>query len=344
MSNDSNMRANSNFDDLNLLSQNLNEDYNGTLYGELCFSRYAMDKILKLYCGLSNTFKIHALFEHGVIITDYVGGAFRAHECLPSIVSSKYRVDVLKKQKDYHGAFAIGPYIHYCDSLLEDNQFKEEKNRLGKNLLVFPSHSVDGNISKFDYESFLNNIKKYSDDFDSVRVCMYYKDVQLGRHEIYQKNGFEVVTAGHIFDYNFLPRLKSIIELSDMTMSNNVGTHLGYCIYLNKPHFIDLSQNVEYVKEKNDRESKLIDETTKQVINIMDTNDNVLLIKNLFSNFDKKINKDQYELVSYLWGFDEVKSPIELKSIFFEIDENFSWLKYYISGLKRLKNIAFEGR
>lgn len=50
------------------------------------------------------------------------------------------------------------------------------------------------------------------------------------------KKKYEVVTAGHYYDYNFLPRLRSIIETSDITMSNNLGSHLGQCIYLNK-HF-----------------------------------------------------------------------------------------------------------
>ena len=70
-----------------------------------------------------------------------------------------------------------------------------------------------------------------------------------------------VVTAGYIMDPLFLSRLKSIIQLSDLTMSNNVGTHLGYCIYLNKPHWIvrqkigNTSHNQKHLeRELNQRE------------------------------------------------------------------------------------------
>lgn len=337
-------RSDVKFTDLDVLSADLNVNNHENFNAELCFSRYAMDYVLKKYSKLPDGFKIHALLEHGVIITEYVGGAFRAHEYLPSIVSSKYRVGILEREKNFNGAFAIGPYIHYVDSLMDNDQFKMEKERLGKSLLVFPTHSIEGSISKFDYNGFSSEIKKYSDDFDSVRICMYYKDVQLGRHKFYQKEGFEVVTAGHFNDLNFLPRLRSIIELSDMTMSNDVGTHLGYCIYLKKSHFIDLNQNTKYIAEKDDRNSKLIMDNTKIAEDVKNKNDNVRSINNLFSVFDENITKDQYDLISYLWGFDEVKTPDELKNLFLKINEDFSWIKYYTSALSRLKTIMLNGR
>lgn len=332
------------FTDLDSLSRNIDEDYNGMLYAELCFSRYSMNRILKKYAGFPYSYKIHALIEHGVILTDYVGGAFRAHEYLPSIVSSKYRVDILKKEKNFNGAYAIGPFIHYVDSLLNSKEIKEEKERLGKTLLVFPSHSIDGNLSNFDYEKFCDNIKIYGADFDSVRICMYYKDIQLNRHEIYQKNGFEVVTAGHFNDYNFLSRLKSIIELSDMTMSNDIGTHLGYCIYLNKPHFLDLNQKIKYSAENDDKNSKLMINNINEFIKTQNKNSNFTKINELFSIYNTKITKDQYNIISYLWGFDEVKSPKELKKLILNINKDFSWIKYYLSGLTRMKNIIANGR
>ena len=341
--NGSNERKNLKFTDIETLSDNLDADYNEMLNAELCFTRYSMNHILKDYAGLSNDYKIHALLEHGVIINEYVGGAFRAHEYLPSIVSSKYRVGVLEKQSNFHGAYAIGPYIHYANSIMDKEQIKEEKERLGKSLLVFPSHSIEGSISKFDFEGFIDQIKTFAGDFDTVRVCLYYKDIQLKRHEFYQKNGFEVVTAGHLNDYYFLPRLKNIIELSDMTMSNNVSTHLGYCIYLNKPHFV-LDNDIKYVAEGKDRNSQLMIDNGEKALSDVNNNDNFLKIKQLFSNFDEKITKDQYDLIGYLWGFDEIKSPGELKKLFFNINENYSMLKYYFSGLIRLKDIILHGR
>lgn len=323
--------------DVEKLSADLPDTYTKEiLRGEIFLARYGMDRNLKEYAGLSLDSKIHVLFEHGIIYTDYVGGAFRIHEYLPSMVASQYRIDILKKQKGYKGAYAIGPYIHYADSLLSKEEVKAEKERLGRTLLVFPSHSIDCITAHFDYESFINKIKETSKDFDSVRICMYYQDINLKRHIPYQKEGFEVVTAGHFNDYNFLKRLKSIIEISDVTMANSIGTHLGYSIYLNKPHYLT-KQEINY-----DVTDKVNEKNTKEATAILDKNDNVAKITDLFSEYNENITKDQQKLIGYLWGFDEVKSPKEMKSLITQINSSYSNIKYYLSCIKRTRDLMIE--
>ena len=329
-------RRNLNFNNLENLSKEIDNEYNETFNGELCFTRYGMNHILRKYCGFDENYRIHALLEHGVILNEYVGGAFRVHEYLPSVVSSDYRVSVLKKEKNYKGAYAIGPYIHYSPFLLSDDKLKEEKERMGKTLLVFPTHSIEGLITEYDIEKFITHIKDLSSDYDTVRVCMYYKDITLGKHKEYQKNGFDVVTAGHFNDYYFLPRLKSIIELSDMTMSNSVGTHIGYCLYLNKPHYIFQSELVQKA-ELDDRNSKLMFDNGENLKK--HSQDNFKYLNGLFQDFQENITKEQLKSVGYLWGFENIKSPKELRELILQINENYSSIKYYLSGLQRLKDI-----
>lgn len=328
------------FTNVELLSRNIDAPYNENLKGELGFSRYRMDNLLKDYAGLSKDFTIHAFFEHSILFTDYCGGAFRAHEYLPSVVASNYRVSVLEKQENYNGAYAIGPYIHYAEPLLSKEQIKEEKERLGRNLLVFPSHSVDEASAKFDFNEFCSKIDKIAKDFDSVRMCLYYRDIQLKNHIPYLKKGFEVVTAGHLHDTNFLSRQKSIILTSDVTMANDIGTHLGYSIYLNKPHFL-LKQNIRYDFKSNDLPEA---RTISKAFEIKNKHENVKKIEELFSSYGDKISKEQYDLISYLWGFKEVKTNNELKKLLLDIEDNYSPIKYYFSGLKRLIKIIKEGR
>ena len=338
MTNESVRRKNLLFTDINNLSQEIKKPYNDFFVGEHGFSRYRMDYIFKNYAGLNENYKIHALLEHGIIFTDYVGGAFRNHEYLPSIVASNYRVNVLKKREDYLKAYAIGPFIHYADYLLDNDQLKLEKERLGHSLLVFPTHSIDGLVSSFDLQNFIGKINRISNDYDSVRICMYYKDVLLNKHIPYEKEGFEIVTAGHFNDYNFLPRLKSIIETSSMTVSNDISTHIGYCLYLNKPHFL-IQNNVKSWDERNSE--YIIQDTRKYQVEGINYYDEMAKV---FSEFDEKITSSQKDIVSYLWGFDEVKTSIELKDMFTEINENFSYLKYYFSGFIRFKNIVKGNR
>ena len=334
MENESEIRKNLDFTNIEELSQEISHSYNKDVFnGEIFFSRYGMDRNLKNYANFPLNNKIHALFEHGILITDYVGGAFRIHEYLPSIVASEYRVNVLKNQENFHGAYAIGPYIHYVDSLLSPEDLKVEKEKLGNTLLIFPSHSIEDVNCQFDYNKFIENINSVGKDYDTVRICMYYHDILLKKHIPYLNEGFEVVTAGHYNDYYFLSRLRSIIENSDMTMSNDFGTHVGYCIYLNKAHFIN-KLDVRYEKSRN----KILKKNTIEATEKLDGNDNISRINELFSQYDTNISKDQYNLVSYLWGFDEVKTPTELNRLFLDINNNYSPFKYYLSCCKRFKD------
>ena len=69
--------------------------------------------------------------------------------------------------------------------------------------------------------------------------------LKCGHTETYLEHGFECVTAGHIYDPFFLSRLKSIIDLATITTSNEIGTHIGYCIFMGKPHYF-YNSSVEY--------------------------------------------------------------------------------------------------
>lgn len=325
------------FTDVENLAKTIKDThFSEVLRGEIFLARYGMNRILKKYAGFPMDYKIHVLFEHGVIYTDYVIGGFRIHEYLPSMVASQYRINILKQQKGYKGAYAIGPYIHYANTLLTEEEIKAEKERLGRTLLVFPSHSIDTTTSKFNIEEFINKIKETSKDFDSVRICMYYQDVLLKRHITYQKEGFEVVTAGNYNDYYFMPRLKSIIKTSDITMANDTGTHLGYCIYLNKPHYL-FKQSITQ-EHANKFDGNLVNEA---MIKEKSSNNDANITK-LFSEYHENITKEQYELISYLWGFNEVKTHSELKELIIRINNNYSNIKYYLSCIKRAKDLLIE--
>ena len=215
---------------------------------------------------------------------------------------TKERIPILSKYKAR--VFPIGPVFYYSSSLLSNEQMKKERQLLGKNLLVFPSHSIPGINANFNARDFCQKIKEKSKDFETTRICLYWKDVQLGFEKIYKSYGFECVTAGHVLDPNFFPRLKSIIELSDFTMSNDAGSYVGYCIMLGKPHLIirqDLrftgySKGVSIVKNLH--------------------NDNIFQqILKTFSQTQNGISKEQKHLINKHWGIHQVKTKQELQKI-----------------------------
>jgi hypothetical protein len=208
---------------------------------------------------------------------------------------------------------SLGPYIHYAKPLFKKEDRNNLKKELGKTLLVFPSHSVKNMDVSFDLERFISEINRRKKGFKSVLVCMYFIDAwKQSLVERYEKEGYRIVTSGHRLDNYFVARQRTLIELADMTMSNEVGTHLGFCIYLNKPHFL-FSQSLRK-KAVSNLHQKRYDNEVQQHIKKEISNDRAKLSA-LFSSFRNEISEEQYAICNRLWGFDEIKSKKELQDI-----------------------------
>jgi hypothetical protein len=282
---------------------------------------YFINSTLKEYADLPADYEIKAFIEHAAQLSDFAEGGFRVHPSLPSIVPSSFRVSVIESVPGNNGAYAVGPYIAYAKSALSNDKLKAERERLSRNLLVFPAHSIRGLRQVYDIDALCKKIEDISVNYDSVRICLFWKDVLLGTAEKYRKHGFEVVTAGHYYDPMFMPRLKSIIETSTMTMSNQLGTHIGYCVYLNKPHFF-INSKIEMTKDINDGETRaeLEYNASKKILENFKVDPNINQIIKLFSKNQEFITEEQYNHLNKYWGFDQVKTPEQLRKVLLEIE------------------------
>lgn len=303
---------------------------------------YFIGKTLKEYAGLPDDHAIKAFIEHAAQLSDYAKGGFKIDESLPSIVISPFRVSVIESISGNNGAYAVGPYIAYSKSALSDGELKAEKERLGKNLLVFPAHSIRGVKTVYDIDAFCKEIKKYAKNFDSVRICLYWKDILLGTAEIYKKYGFEIVTAGHFHDPMFMPRLKSIIETSTMTMSNKLGTYIGYCIYLNKPHFLVKSElDTEMILDEGKEFAEHEYEISKKVQEKLKNKD-IDLLKEVFSKYEEVITEEQRDIVNKYWGLTEIKSPKQLRKLLLELEGEYRLKFGCIYEFQELQSVIYR--
>lgn len=269
---------------------------------------YGHATILKKFLGLPNNYQFKFNLEHGTFLSEQIADV-ELESNLPSFVTySPYRVDVLKKVGK--NAYAIGPFIHYASHFLNAKQLKDEKKRLGKTLLFFPSHAIIGSPTKYDYAESYKKIKKISKGFDTIRVCIYWKDVLLGEHKFFQSKGLECVTAGHILDPLFLSRVKSIIYNSDLVVSNDASSTLSYSIYMNKPHIIFYQQ------------PKMNDNSYLKTImtEYYDSEAYIKIVKE-FSKIQFTISAKQRKLMNYYCGMNEVKSRVDLKKIVQETEQ-----------------------
>ncbi|GEB69749.1 hypothetical protein PC2016_0449 [Pseudoalteromonas carrageenovora] len=256
----------------------------------------------------------HGLFLGSLVKEDsiHIGNAI--------ITFSDYREKQIsaKTNKDVH---KIGPYIAYAEELYDKSSFQVQKKKLGKTLLVFPSHSTKAVSISIDTVQFTEVIEdtKKKGGFQSVVVCLFYIDIQNGYDKPYIESGYKVFCAGHRMDKLFLDRLKTVISLSDFVLSNDVGTHVGYVHYMKKPQAI-YPQNIEicakdqtaYTREVSQRDDvawSTFEEIKASIIS------DYIFNTDSFNYEEIKESK----LTEYIWGFEHVKNKREIKAV---IDDN----------------------
>lgn len=228
-----------------------------------------------------------------------------------NLVWSKKLVEMYHEHTSNPDIYAIGAAFFYAKSLLDKDQLSGEKKRLGQNLLAFPMHSQGNVDTNYDPDKFLKILLEERKRFDTVRVCMYWKDILRGAHKVFADAGFECVCNGHIYDPNFLRRQKSLFELADATISNGVGSHIGYSIYMKKPHWL-IDDEYEFVNTHKSGDAKDLTDVAK--------GENFQSIKDGFlNNRDYKITQNQISLIDKYWGMSDVKSPTDLRALLIKL-------------------------
>lgn len=273
---------------------------------------YGHATILKKFLGLPQTYQFKFIIEHGTYFSDQVAD-IELESDLPSFVTySPYRASVLKRYKKY--TYAIGPFIHYANHYLSEEELRKEKKRLKKTILFFPFHSLANLNHEYNMDLSVKKIKAIAKGYKTIRVCIYWKDVLLGKHKFYQSKGFECVTAGHILDPFFLSRLKSIITNCDLTIANDASTSLSYSIYMNKPHII-------FLERPKMGKNKYFDKIMKDYWSSKLYNQ---IIK-AFSKIQFHISNKQRELINLYCGTSNIKSKDELKKIIRETEQIYKY-------------------
>ena len=264
---------------------------------------YGYAKEIKKYAGVD---RVNSMLEHGLFLGDRILTAEGYRTTRTVITMSPNRVDSFKAHSLNKPIIAIGPYIHYAEPFLSEDEFKALKKELGKVLLVMPVHPAKGYVVDYSNKLLLDFIDKVRDEYDTIMICIHFRNLWNNPNCVsdYEKRGYRVVCAGTTFDYNFVRRLKSIIMLSDYVLSNNHGSNTGYCLYLGKPQTILYDKDL--VKKGYsyyaDDEKRIRDAQVKE-------------IEEAFREYSPKITDYQRHVIDKYWGLSHIKTPQELHSI-----------------------------
>jgi hypothetical protein len=268
---------------------------------------------LRHYSGATAPLK--AYLEHGLFWARTIHRDER-HWWVPTIVTfSEERRQLIEAEVPGKKAVPLGPYIHYAAPLWEEERRLEMKQQLGRVLLVFPSHPTRGVGKQFDMALWMDAIKAVAVDYDTVVVSLYFLDaLKPEMVEIYRAAGFRVATSGHKFDHHFIRRQRLLLEWADMTMSNEMGTHVGYCRYLGKPHYLVPQEVVSIEEEKGQLQRLLLQGGTDLSMEIQAAMEAGKALFPLHPSAEVQAAQDAW--VAQKWGFDSIKSPEEIARLF----------------------------
>ena len=282
-------------------------------------SYYGHEYWLKNYCDFNDN--IYGLIEHGVYFGDNRNkvGFDIEWEVGNIITYGESRRKLLQELYPEYNILEIGPRIHYAP--LDENYYNEISSRLlpnEKTVAVFPAHSLAKQKTNYNVAAFLESLYSFVQDnkIKNIVICLHPSDL-LHKIDLQYKNRNFIIASGGNDSISFLPRLKAIISVADTTFSNSLGTHIGYCIYLGKPHVM-ISQH--YSQEKLCNKYASVFEKEKKLFTEIFNNNNPF-----------SISAEQYELCDYYWGISQIKSKETLHKELLKCN------KLYLSHFKLIK-------
>lgn len=185
---------------------------------------YGLDLILKEYAGFDPDYKLKMLIPHGIVFSDKVSLYERYAKVTSVFNYSAHRQKPYKENTLKKIIPGNSPFLYVSDML------KTESEKMRSGTLFFLSHSTHHSITTPDFSSTIHNLKRLHEKYFPLTICIYWKDYQLGYHLPFVKEGFKVVSAGHIYDPNFLFRLFHLCSQYKYSSSNSIGSNLFYSI------------------------------------------------------------------------------------------------------------------
>ena len=269
---------------------------------------YGHAAILKAYAGRPQEISTNCVIVHGPMFPSLHWEVDLKAPLPVLLTANRAACSELRKHTDKQ-IVAVGPLLSYARPHLSPPQLAEEKRRLGRNLLVFPSHSTHHIDARYDYDAVCREIAAYGRDFDSVTICLYWKDILNGVAPMFAAHGFNLETAGHIFDRGFMNRLKTLFTLSDAVVTYSWTSALGFAVSMKKPVVALAAKDEQFIAPQH-----IIDRDT---LGGDLHSDNIAYKAKVLSLFRemRETTAEQESAIDYMWGITQTRTPQEIEDI-----------------------------
>jgi hypothetical protein len=265
---------------------------------------YGMADVLKRYCGLSPGSSLKAVVPHGVYLSDSYLWEQEAQALVPAVLCyPPYRGPAYIRGTTKKVILSASPYL-YAAALLQT-----QPPPLRRGTMFFPVHSTHWITALAGFEEMAEDLVNLEEDYQPVTVCMYWRDINLGRHVPFRERGLPVVCAGHMFgDPDFLYRMYHLCSLHRYASGNGMGTHLLYAVKAGCSYFDLAGHDYSYGIDPADY-SKFSEEERR------DSQPTVheMRLASLFSQRRPSMSEEQLKAVDYYLGARYFKSPRGLR-------------------------------
>lgn len=295
---------------------------------------YGMAAVVKQYAGLPPESPLKAIIPHGICLDDnYLWGAER-NSALPMLFYyPPYRRRIYEEKTDKVLIPSASPFL-YVSELLKGHQSPERKGTI-----FFPYHSTNHVRAQMDLEKLASMLNSLDDEYKPVTVCIYWKDYLHGHHRPFLERGLRVVSAGHIFDPNFLYRLYHLCSQHRYACGNALGSQVFYSIKAGCSYF-----HMEFAYETLAAPEILERDTSKETHRQTE-------LRQLFSVPGPEPTAEQVDAVDYYLGGEYLRSSAELCELFAYAEKldrsfrvpsagglRFKVPPYYLRGIRRVRN------
>jgi hypothetical protein len=205
---------------------------------------YGNDRALKAYAGWPADRPLKLIVPHGVVFNrDYLWQT-ELRSSLPVVMAyPDYRIAAYRGASRKLVVAGTAPFEFVC-RLMADRPKPQRRGTL-----YFPAHSTHGVTAETDHAAIADALARLDARYHPIRICIYWKDYLAGRHLPYAARGFEVVSAGHMYDPAFLFRLYHLLSMHRYASSATEGSYIFHavqsgCTYFHLPGFdVNLNPN-----------------------------------------------------------------------------------------------------
>lgn len=265
---------------------------------------YGRDLVIKEYTGIAHNTSLKAVVPHGIYLTEDtiiepdITGDLPVIFCHSRHEEKGYTKGVIKYGFQKAIFYSACPFL-YVVELLKDYPKPEKKGTI-----FFLPHSTPQMQMETNLEALAEELSLLEEEYHPITICTFWSDFLLGSHLPFQKRGMKIVSAGHMYDPQFLFRFYHLCSQHRYACSSGLGSHIFYSIKSGCSYFHFNKQRYLYTTE---------DIVQKEYIDKWQEVENNSDIPALFPSPQALMTQEQMKVVDYYVGADYFKTPEELR-------------------------------